>query len=133
MITSNMKVLVVLPALIASISGAPEADAYYGNYDYRNIGPAALGYPYAYAQGNSAFRAPLRVAAPIPVARSYQAVRASQYAPAVKVFLKAVSVPAVATVKAVTPLVKAVPAGVVFTQFHAQDELGKERREWGRL
>merc|ERR1712025_1263106 len=68
----NMKVLIVLPAIFASIACDADADALYGGYGYRNIGPAALGYPYAYAQGNAlSYAAPLRAAAPIPVARSY--------------------------------------------------------------
>merc|ERR1712106_1023802 len=108
--------------------------ALYGSYGYQNLGPASLGYPYAYAQGNVAYRAPLRFAAPLPAVRSFPLVRASQIIsrpavrvlpknapvvakPTVQYIPKAASVPVIATVKAA-------PAGAVSSQFHAQDELG---------
>merc|ERR1712115_715832 len=106
----------------------PAADALYGGYGYRNIGPASLGYPYAYAPGNAAsYNAPLRAAA-IPVAPSYPVgvqpvVRAVVPKPAVKILPKVAPVPAVPVVKAAAPIVKAAES-VVMTQFHAQDELG---------
>merc|ERR1712025_423047 len=101
----NMKVLIVLPAIFASIACDADADALYGGYGYRNIGPSALGYPYAYAPGNAlSYNAPLRAAAPIPVARSY-------------------AVAAKPAVRASAPLVKAA-ASAATSQFHAQDELG---------
>merc|ERR1712115_483752 len=46
----NMKVLIVLPALVASIACDAAADALYGGYGYRNIGPSALGCPYPCCQ-----------------------------------------------------------------------------------
>merc|ERR1712098_929121 len=62
----NMKVLIVLPALLSSCFCSPDADVLYGAYGYKEMGPAALGYPYAYAQGNNvAYRA-----APLPLVRS---------------------------------------------------------------
>merc|ERR1712025_646285 len=139
----NMKVLIVLPSLLASINCMPAADALYGGYGYRNIGPASLGYPYAYAPGNAAsYNAPLRAAA-IPVVPSYPVaakpvVRAVVPKSAVKilpkiapvvpkpvveVIAKAAPVPAVPVVKATAPIVKGAES-VVMTQFHAQDELG---------
>merc|ERR1712193_377696 len=108
----NMKVLIVLPALFASIACDADSDALYGGYGYRNIGPSALGYPYAYALGNAlSYNAPLRAAAPIPVARSYAVVA------------KAAPVAAIPAVRASAPLVKAA-APAATSQFHAQDELG---------
>merc|ERR1712149_29622 len=117
----NMKVLIVLPALFASIACDADSDALYGGYGYRNIGPSALGYPYAYAPGNAlSYNAPLRAAAvaPIPVARSY-AVAAK---PAVRV-LPAQRFAARPAVRAAAPLVRAAAAAAP-SQFHAQDELG---------
>merc|ERR1712098_811219 len=140
----NMKVLIVLPALFASIACDAEADALYGGYGYRGIGPAALGYPYAYAQGNAlSYAAPLRTAAPIPVARSYAvaakpavrvlpaqrfvarpSVRAAvAVQPVAQVVAKAAPVAAIPAVRASVPLVKAAVSGAT-SQFHAQDELG---------
>merc|ERR1712177_206497 len=114
--SDNMKVLIVLPSLLVSINCMPAADALYGGYGYRNIGPASLGYPYAYAPGNAAsYNAPLRAAA-IPVAPSYPV--------GVQPVVRAVvPKPAVPVVKAAAPIVKAAES-VVMTQFHAQDELG---------
>merc|ERR1711862_97444 len=128
----NMKVLIVLPALFASIACDAAADALYGGYGYRNIGPSALGYPYAYAPGNAlSYNAPLRAAAvaPIPVARSYAiparpAVRAAvAVQPVAQVVAKAAPVAAMPAVRASAPLVKAA-ASAATSQFHAQDELG---------
>merc|ERR1712193_476816 len=121
----NMKVLIVLPALFASIACDADSDALYGGYGYRNIGPSALGYPYAYAPGNAlSYNAPLRAAAPIPVARSY-AVAAK---PAVRVLpaQRFVARPAVRAAVAVQPVAQVVAkaAPVAPSQFHAQDELG---------
>merc|ERR1712193_441064 len=114
----------------------PAADALYGGYGYRNIGPASLGYPYAYAPGNAAsYNAPLRAAA-IPVAPSYPVavkpfVRALVPKPSVKILPKiapvvpkpVVEVVAKAAPVPAVPIVKAAES-VVMTQFHAQDELG---------
>merc|ERR1712193_41981 len=142
--SDNMKVLIVLPALVASIACDAEADALYGGYGYRGIGPAALGYPYAYAQGNAlSYAAPLRAAAPVPVARSYAvaaepavrvlpaqrfvarpAVRAAvAVQPVAQVVAKAAPVAAIPAFRASAPLVKAA-ASAATSQFHAQDELG---------
>merc|ERR1712112_98087 len=122
----NMKVLIVLPALFASIACDADADALYGGYGYRNIGPSALGYPYAYAPGNAlSYNAPLRAAAPIPVARSYAvaAKPAVRVLPAQRFVAKAAPVAAIPAVRASAPLVKAA-ASAATNQFHAQDELG---------
>merc|ERR1712134_221098 len=120
--SDNMKVLIVLPALFASIACDADADALYGGYGYRNIGPSALGYPYAYAPGNAlSYNAPVRAAAvaPIPVARP--AVRAAvAVQPVAQVVAKAAPVAAIPAVRASAPLVKAAAT----SQFHAQDELG---------
>merc|ERR1712193_485563 len=142
--SDNMKVLIVLPVLVASIACDAEADALYGGYGYGGIGPAALGYPYAYAQGNAlSYAAPLRAAAPIPVARSYAAVAkpavrvlpaqrfvarpavraAVAVQPVGQVVAKAAPVAAIPTARASAPLVKAA-ASAATSQFHAQDELG---------
>merc|ERR1711981_679708 len=47
---NNMKVLILVSAVVAGISAEADADAlYYGAYGA--YGGAALGYPYAYARG----------------------------------------------------------------------------------
>merc|ERR1711937_860871 len=107
--SDNMKVLIVLPALFASIACDAAADALYGGYGYRNIGPSALGYPYAYAPGNAlSYNAPLRAAAvaPIPVARSYAVVAK----PAVRVLpaQRFVARPAVRAAVTVQPVAQVV-------------------------
>merc|ERR1712013_217304 len=89
---NNMKVLVVISALIAGICA--DADALYGAYGA--YGGAALGYPYAYARGYA------RPA--VAAAHAVAAVR-TVAAPA----------PVVAEVRAAVPTVTS-------TQFHSQDE-----------
>merc|ERR1739838_544627 len=98
---NNMKVLILVCSLVASIYAEADADAFYGAYGtYGAYGGAALGYPYAYARGYAApaFGAYRRVAAAPIVA-----------APAVH------AAPVVAEVRAAVPTVTS-------TQFHSQDE-----------
>merc|ERR1712013_602910 len=94
---NNMKVLVVISALIAGICA--DADALYGAYGA--YGGAALGYPYAYARG---YARPAVAAAHVVAAPAVAAVR-TVAAPA----------PVVAEVRAAVPTVTS-------TQFHSQDE-----------
>merc|ERR1712058_160754 len=97
---NNMKVLVVVSALIAGICADADADAlYYGSYGA--YGGRALGYPYAYARGYAApaVAAVHTVAAPVVAA-----------APVI-----AKAAPVVAEVRAAVPTVTS-------TQFHSQDE-----------
>merc|ERR1711892_1012633 len=95
---NNMKVLILVCSLVASIYAEADADAFYGAYGA--YGGAALGYPYAYARGYAtpAFGAYRRVAAAPIVA-----------APAVH------AAPVVDEVRAAVPTVTS-------TQFHSQDE-----------
>merc|ERR1739838_628589 len=89
-----MKVLIIL-SVAALASCEADADALYSSY-YGGAGPAALGYPYAYAKGYSAARPAVRtIPAPAPVA-------------------------AVRTVSA--PAVRSAVASVTSSQYHAQDE-----------
>merc|ERR1739838_984830 len=107
---NNMKVLILVCSLVASIYAEADADAFYGAYGaYGAYGGAALGYPYAYARGYAApaLGAYRRVAAaPIVVAPAVHAVVA---APAVH------AAPVVAEVRAAVTTVTS-------TQFHSQDE-----------
>merc|ERR1739838_1239126 len=121
---NNMKVLILVCSLVASIYAEADADAFYGAYGtYGAYGGAALGYPYAYARGYAApaFGAYRRVAAaPIVAAPAVGTVRTVAAAPIV-------AAPAVHTVAAVhaAPVVAEVRAAVptvTSTQFHSQDE-----------
>merc|ERR1712013_92088 len=96
---NNMKVLVVISALIAGICA--DADALYGAYGA--YGGAALGYPYAYARG---YARPAVAAAHVVAAPAVRTIAA----PAV-----AAPAPVVAEVRAAVPTVTS-------TQFHSQDE-----------
>merc|ERR1739838_29786 len=113
---NNMKVLILVCSLVASIYAEADADAFYGAYGA--YGGAALGYPYAYARGYAA-----------PALGAYRRVAAAPIvaAPAVRTIAAApiVAAPAVRTV--VAPAVHAVVAApavhaVTSTQFHSQDE-----------
>merc|ERR1711892_146096 len=117
---NNMKVLILVCSLVASIYAEADADAFYGAYGtYGAYGGAALGYPYAYARGYAA-----------PALGAYRRVAAAPIAAA-----PIVAVPAVAAVRTVAaPAVHAVAAApvvaevraavptVTSTQFHSQDE-----------
>merc|ERR1712098_137970 len=134
---NNMKVLVVVSALIAGICADADADAlYYGSYGA--YGGRALGYPYAYARGYAAPAvAAVRTVAAAPAVAAVRTVAAAPVvaAPAVRT----VSAPAVAAVRTVAaPAVAAAPVNakaapvvaevraavptVTSTQFHSQDE-----------
>merc|ERR1739838_875369 len=112
---NNMKVLILVCSLVASIYAEADADAFYGAYGtYGAYGGAALGYPYAYARGYAApaFGAYRRVAAaPIVAAPAVHTVAAAPIvaAPAVH------AAPVVAEIRAAVPTVTS-------TQFHSQDE-----------
>merc|ERR1739838_151778 len=94
---ATMKVLIIL-SVAALASCEADADALYSSY-YGGAGPAALGYPYAYAKGYSAARPAVRtIPAPAPVAA-----------------VRTVSAPAVAAVRSAV-------ASVTSSQYHAQDE-----------
>ena len=100
-----MKVLIIL-SVAALASCEADADALYSSY-YGGAGPAALGYPYAYAKGYAAAAPAVRtIAAPAPVAA-----------------VRTVSAPAVAAVRTVSaPAVRSAVASVTSSQYHAQDE-----------
>merc|ERR1712013_721259 len=102
---NNMKVLVVISALIAGICA--DADALYGAYGA--YGGAALGYPYAYARG---YARPAVAAAHVVAAPAVRTIAA----PAIAA-VRTVAAPAhvVAEVRAAVPTVTS-------TQFHSQDE-----------
>merc|ERR1712013_27441 len=102
---NNMKVLVVISALIAGICA--DADALYGAYGA--YGGAALGYPYAYARG---YARPAVAAAHVVAAPAVRTVAAPPVAA-----VRTVAAPAhvVAEVRAAVPTVTS-------TQFHSQDE-----------
>merc|ERR1712128_333920 len=109
---NNMKVLILVCSLVASIYAEADVDALYGAYGaygHGAYGGAALGYPYAYARGYAApaFGAYRRVAAAPIVAAP--AVRTIAAAPAVH------AAPVVGEVRAAVPTVTS-------TQFHSQDE-----------
>merc|ERR1739838_1197452 len=112
---NNMKVLILVCSLVASIYAEADADALYGAYGaygHGAYGGAAFGYPYAYARGYAApaFGAYRRVAA-APAVRTVvaPAVHAVAAAPALH------AAPVVAEVRAAVPTVTS-------TQFHSQDE-----------
>merc|ERR1739838_153207 len=126
---NNMKVLILVCSLVASIYAEADADAFYGAYGtYGAYGGAALGYPYAYARGYAApaFGAYRRVAAaPIVAAPAVRTIAAAPIvaAPAVAA-IRTVAAPAVHAVAA-APVVAEVRAAVPTipsTQFHSQDE-----------
>merc|ERR1712013_332078 len=102
---NNMKVLVVISALIAGICA--DADALYGAYGA--YGGAALGYPYAYARG---YARPAVAAAHVVAAPAVRTIAAPPVAA-----VRTVAAPAhvVAEVRAAVPTVTS-------TQFHSQDE-----------
>merc|ERR1739838_551520 len=134
---NNMKVLILVCSLVASIYAEADADAFYGAYGtYGAYGGAALGYPYAYARGYAApaFGAYRRVAAaPIVAAPAVRTIAAAPIvaAPAVAAVrtvaapaVHAVAAPAVHAVAAapVVAEVRAAVPTVTSTQFHSQDE-----------
>merc|ERR1739838_395261 len=129
---NNMKVLILVCSLVASIYAEADADAFYGAYGaYGAYGGAALGYPYAYARGYAApaLGAYRRVAAaPIVAAPAVRTVAAAPIiaAPAVAAVhtvaaAPIVAAPAVHAAPVVAEVRAAVPT-VTSTQFHSQDE-----------
>merc|ERR1712128_245267 len=114
---NNMKVLILVFSLVASIYAEADADALYGAYGHGAYGGAALGYPYAYARGYAA-----------PALGAYRRVAAAPIvaAPAVRTIAAAptVAAPAVHAVAAapVVAEVRAAVPTVTSTQFHSQDE-----------
>merc|ERR1712013_603934 len=110
---NNMKVLVVISALIAGICA--DADALYGAYGA--YGGAALGYPYAYARGYArpAVAAAHVVAAPAVRTIAAPAIAAVHTVAAAAVRTVAAPAHVVAEVRAAVPTVTS-------TQFHSQDE-----------
>merc|ERR1712123_194693 len=109
----NMKVLILVSALVAAISA--DADAlYYGAYGA--YGGAALGYPYAYARGYAAPAvAAYHTVAAVPAVHAIAAVRTVVAAPAVAAARTVVAAPVVAAARAAVPTVTS-------SQFHSQDE-----------
>merc|ERR1712128_56344 len=128
---NNMKVLILVCSLVASIYAEADADAFYGAYGaygHGAYGGAALGYPYAYARGYAApaLGAYRRVAAaPIVASPAVHTVAAAPIigAPAVRTVAAApiVAAPAVHAAPVVAEVRAAVPT-VTSTQFHSQDE-----------
>merc|ERR1739838_1119997 len=123
---NNMKVLILVCSLVASIYAEADADAFYGAYGA--YGGAALGYPYAYARGYAApaFGAYRRVAAaPIVAAPAVRTIAAAPIvaAPAVAA-VRTIAAPTVHAVHAapVVAEVRAAVPTVTSTQFHSQDE-----------
>merc|ERR1712013_66571 len=120
---NNMKVLVVISALIAGICADADADALYGAYGA--YGGAALGYPYAYARG---YARPAVAAAHVVAAPAVRTIAAPAIAAVHTVAAPAVrtiAAPAVRTVAAPAHVVAEVRAAVptvTSTQFHSQDE-----------
>merc|ERR1711892_1052209 len=100
---NNMKVLILVCSLVASIYAEADADAFYGAYGHGAYGGAALGYPYAYARGYAA-----------PALGAYRRVAAAPIVAAPAVHAVAAA-PVVAEVRAAVPTVTS-------TQFHSQDE-----------
>merc|ERR1712112_303331 len=96
---NNMKVLVVISALIVGICADADADALYGAYGA--YGGAALGYPYAYARG---YARPAVAAAHVVAAPAVRTI----VAPAVSA-VHTVAVPAVRTVAPAPVIAKAAP------------------------
>merc|ERR1739838_659241 len=126
---NNMKVLILVCSLVASIYAEADADALYGAYGaYGAYGGAALGYPYAYARGYAApaLGAYRRVAAaPIVAAPAVRTIAAAPIvaAPAVRTVVAhaVAAAPAVHAAPVVAEVRAAVPT-VTSTQFHSQDE-----------
>merc|ERR1712055_674021 len=127
---NNMKVLVIVSALIAGICADADADAlYYGAYG--SYGGAALGYPYAYARG---YARPAVAAAHVVAAPPVRTIAAPAVRTIATPAIHTVAAPAVAAVRTVAaapviakaaPLVAEVRAAVptvTSTQFHSQDE-----------
>merc|ERR1712154_670422 len=113
--TNNMRVLLFVSALVATVCAEADADAlYYGAYGA--YGGAALGYPYAYARGYAAIPAPVAVAAP-----AVAAVR-TVVAKAAPVAIAAAAPVAVAKAAPVVAEVRAAVPTVTSSQFHSQDE-----------
>merc|ERR1712098_963269 len=103
---NNMKVLVVVSALIAGICADADADAlYYGSYGA--YGGRALGYPYAYARGYAApavAAVHTVAAAPVVAAPAVRTIAAPTVAA-----VRTIAAPAVAAVHTVAaPAVAAV-------------------------
>merc|ERR1712058_149991 len=126
---NNMKVLVVVSALIAGICADADADAlYYGSYGA--YGGAALGYPYAYARGYAAPAVRTVAAAPVVAAPAVRTIAAPAVAavhtvaaPAVAaVHTVAAPAPVIAKAATVVAEVRAAVPTVTSTQFHSQDE-----------
>merc|ERR1739838_219219 len=82
---ATMKVLIIL-SVTALASCEADADALYSSY-YGGAGPAALGYPYAYAKGYAAAAPAVRT---IPAVAAVAAVRTVS-APAVTAVRSAVA------------------------------------------
>merc|ERR1712055_180772 len=112
---NNMKVLVIVSALIAGICADADADAlYYGAYG--SYGGAALGYPYAYARG---YARPAVAAAHVVAAPAVHTVAA----PAVHTVAAPVAAaPVIAKAAPVVAEVRAAVPTITSTQFHSQDE-----------
>merc|ERR1739838_460077 len=111
---ATMKVLIIL-SVAALASCEADADALYSSY-YGGAGPAALGYPYAYAKGYSAARPAVRtIPAPAPVAAVRTVSAPAVAAVAAVAAVRTVSAPAVAAVRSAV-------ASVISSQYHAQDE-----------
>merc|ERR1712123_304922 len=107
---NNMKVLILVSALVAAISADAAADAlYYGAYGA--YGGAALGYPYAYARGYTT-----------PAVAAYSAVAAAPAVHAVAAVRTVAAAPAVAAVRTVAAAARAAVPTVTSSQFHSQDE-----------
>merc|ERR1712128_327685 len=123
---NNMKVLILVCSLVASIYAEADADALYGAYGaygHGAYGGAALGYPYAYARGYAApaLGAYRRVAAaPIVAAPAVRTIAAAPIVAAVRT-VAAPAVHAVAAAPVVAEVRAAVPT-ITSTQFHSQDE-----------
>merc|ERR1711981_625005 len=124
---NNMKVLILVSAVVAGISAEADADAlYYGAYGA--YGGAALGYPYAYARGyarpavaavRTVAAAPV-VAAPAVHAVAAPVVRTVAAAPVAAV--RTVAAPVITKAAPVVAEVRAAVPTVTSTQFHSQDE-----------
>merc|ERR1711981_959336 len=135
---NNMKVLILVSAVVAGISAEADADAlYYGAYGA--YGGAALGYPYAYARGyarpavaavRTVAAAPV-VAAPAVHAVAAPVVRTVAAAPVAAVHtvaaapvaaVRTVAAPVITKAAPVVAEVRAAVPTVTSTQFHSQDE-----------
>merc|ERR1712128_291094 len=104
---NNMKVLILVCSLVASIYAEADADALYGAYGaygHGAYGGAALGYPYAYARGYAA-----------PALGAYRRVAAAPRTVAAPAVHAVAAAPVVAEVRAAVPTITS-------TQFPSQDE-----------